>query len=474
LKKSLISLLVGLSVGSSFAVSAADQERWFEVEVILFERNINPAKVTEHWDQSSYPTYSKENKDPMALFINDDNLITPSGSHDINELALGDETNSDAGGLQPTLIDDSQTLPIFGADSDESLIAGTHTNTEIIKSTNVVIDGANLKDDAKDPALEIVPANELQLATQFTALNDHANYNVVLHSAWRMQPKDRNEAIPIRLFAGHNYQQQYQQNGDAITRQVEPVVTSANALDISSEFTDLTGTNTDEVPVIDLDDAKSIDDGVIIPTINEQADNASALTDTIIVPVTPIESTAPVWKIDGELTIYLEHYLYAKTNLFVRKEGTKTITAEEIIAAESTESDQATNVENIDLLELLGIHLEPKTAEHNEIELSNANVNVDSAEDDFVIEEVDAAQVDNILADESGSTVTLEPTKIIEPQDKIVPFLNSYPMQQLRVIRSGEIHYLDHPMFGMLIQIRKYEQPIVEDMAIDTTMETAE
>jgi len=43
-----------------------------------------------------------------------------------------------------------------------------------------------------------------------------------------------------------------------------------------------------------------------------------------------------------------------------------------------------------------------------------------------------------------------------------VPFLNSYPMQQLRVIRSGEIHYLDHPMFGMLIQIRKYEPPAPE------------
>jgi len=45
-------------------------------------------------------------------------------------------------------------------------------------------------------------------------------------------------------------------------------------------------------------------------------------------------------------------------------------------------------------------------------------------------------------------------------------------MQQLRVIRSGEIHYLDHPMFGMLIQIRKYEQPIIEDTTIDTAVDT--
>ena len=460
MKKSLISLLVGLSVGSSFAVSAADQERWFEVEVILFERNINPAKITEHWDQSLYPTYSKQNKNPMALFINDDNLITPSGSHGINTLALANESNVVAGGLQPTIIDDSQTLPVFGADRDESLVQGVDTNADIIEATNVVIDGANLKDNVKDPALEMVPASELQLAAQFTALNNHANYNVVLHSAWRMQPKDRNEAVPIRLFAGHNYQQQYQPNGDVISQQIEPVVTPISALDVSAELADSTRNNTDELNVIDLDNATTIHDGVIVQASNEQADVAQTMT----VPVTPTEPTAPVWKIDGELTIYLEHYLYAKTNLFVRKEGTKTITAKESIAAESQESNQATNVENIDLLELLGIHLEPKAAKHDDVVLSNAEVNVDTAK----------AQDENSLTDDSGSAVTVEETTMIEPQDKTVPFLNSYPMQQLRVIRSGEIHYLDHPMFGMLIQIRKYEQPITEDTTIDTTMEIAQ
>ncbi|EDM64721.1 hypothetical protein PE36_10947, partial [Moritella sp. PE36] len=445
-------------------VSAADQERWFEVEVILFERNINPAKVTEHWDQSLYPTYSKQNKNPMALFINDDNLITPSGSHGINTLALADESNAVTGGLQPTIIDDSQTLPVFGADRDESLLQGVDTKADIIETTNVVIDGANLKDNVKDPALEIVPASELQLSAQFTALNNHANYNVVLHSAWRMQPKDRNEAVPIRLFAGHNYQQQYQQNGDLITQQIEPVVTQISALDVSAELAGSTRNTTDQLNVIDLDNATTINDGVIVQTSNVQADDAQTITDTMAVPVTPTEPTAPVWKIDGELTIYLEHYLYAKTNLFVRKEGTKTIKAKESITAESQESDQATNVENVDLLELLGIHLEPKAAKHDDVVLSNAEVNVDTAK----------AQDENSLTDDSGSAVTVEETTMIEPQDKTVPFLNSYPMQQLRVIRSGEIHYLDHPMFGMLIQIRKYEQPITEDTTIDTTMEIAQ
>ncbi|PKH06239.1 CsiV family protein [Moritella sp. Urea-trap-13] len=467
MKKSLISLLVGLSLGSSFAVNAADEERWFEVEVILFERNIDPAKVIEHWDQSSYPTYSKQNKDPMALFINDDNLITSHGSNDNNERGLANESNVITGGQQPTLIDDSQTLPVFGSDRDESLVQDTNTNVDIIKATNVVIDGANLKEDAKDPTLQIVPASELQLTEQFNALNNHANYNVVLHSAWRMQPQDRNAAIPIRLFAGQNYQQQYKQNGDAIVRTLTPAVSPIIAADTSPELAVSVSSTVGESNIIDLDNTTTIDDGVSVQKTNTQAGNTLAGS----VAVTPPVPATPVWKIDGELTIYLEHYLYAKTDLFVRKEGTRSITAEDIIASESQPSDLAPNVENIDLLELLGIHLEPKATGHTELTLNNANVNVDPASEDFEIENIAAAKTegDNALTDENGNPLTVEETNIVEPQDKTIPVLNSYPMQQLRVIRSGEIHYLDHPMFGMLIQIRKYEPPMLEE-----TIETAQ
>ena len=434
MKKSLISLLVGLSVGSSFAVNAADQERWFEVEVILFERNINPAKVTEHWDQAVYPTYSKKNKDPMSLFINNDNLITPNGNDNIDTQAIASDTTT--AGLQPTLIDDSDTLPIYGEDNDRQTVAKTDINSDIIKSTNVVIDGANLKNSVKDPALQIVPANELQLNEQFSALNNHANYNVVLHSAWRMQPKTRKDAIPIRLFAGQNYQQQYQLNGNVIN---QPVTASAQT---TTAITGNASTIINESNIIDLDNAATIDDGVIV-----QASSVEMIT-----ALAPAEPTTPVWKIDGELTIYLEHYLYAKTNLFVRKEGTKVISATQVDGVKPTEEEIITNAENIDLLELLGIHLEPKQAEHNEIAFTDEQIKINA--------EVEGFKIDDVIENNAELSEFVNNTQL---RDKKVPFLNSYPMQQLRVIRSGEIHYLDHPMFGMLIQIRKYEPPLPEE-----------
>ena len=443
MKKSLVSLLVGLSVGSSFAVTAAEEERWFEVEVILFDRNIDPAKVIEHWDKSLYPTYSEENKDPMALFLNDRNLITPNNQEANLQAVVSDTTVNT--GLQPTLIDDSDTLPVFGDNSASPALANASVDNDIIKSTQVVIDGANLNSAAKDPALQIVPANELQLAEQFTALNDHANYNVVLHSAWRMQPKDRTQAVPIRLFAGQNYQQYYKQNGDAISPKPSDNV---NILDL------------DKVNVIDLDNATVISDGV---TIADTDINTVTSTDTDINTVTSTDtdtqsltvtaaSATPVWKVDGELTIYLEHYLYAKTDLFVRKEGNRVITAAQIAEKQLLETEAVTNAENIDLLKLLGIHLEPKKNEYSESIDNEIATNTASAAASTAIDTV--IDTDNVI------DTAIENA---EPQDKIVPFLYSYPMQQLRVIRSGEIHYLDHPMFGMLIQIRKYQPPTPEE-----------
>ncbi|MCL1143144.1 peptidoglycan binding protein CsiV [Shewanella gaetbuli] len=39
------------------------------------------------------------------------------------------------------------------------------------------------------------------------------------------------------------------------------------------------------------------------------------------------------------------------------------------------------------------------------------------------------------------------------------PFLQSIPLKQNRRVRSGEIHYFDHPQMGIVMQIRKMAQP---------------
>ncbi len=45
--------------------------------------------------------------------------------------------------------------------------------------------------------------------------------------------------------------------------------------------------------------------------------------------------------------------------------------------------------------------------------------------------------------------------------------LFNYPLIQERRVRSGELHYFDHPLIGMLIIIRPYETEVFEDELID-------
>ena len=47
----------------------------------------------------------------------------------------------------------------------------------------------------------------------------------------------------------------------------------------------------------------------------------------------------------------------------------------------------------------------------------------------------------------------------IEGEKQLAPFLESIPLIQNRRVRSGEIHYFDNPQLGIVMQIRKMEQP---------------
>ena len=61
--------------------------------------------------------------------------------------------------------------------------------------------------------------------------------------------------------------------------------------------------------------------------------------------------------------------------------------------------------------------------------------------------------------DEGEDAELLEHNTADEHVQKAEHFLFSIPMIQNRRVRSGEIHYFDHPKMGMFIQIRKMKQP---------------
>ncbi len=105
---------------------------------------------------------------------------------------------------------------------------------------------------------------------------------------------------------------------------------------------------------------------------------------------------SPLYELDGKIQIYVQHYLFAETTMDLREPSVRKV------RLESTPAE--------DLADEMG--------------LIDGNV-----------------QIGN-LADVSP-TVTEE------------KFLKTYRLDQKRRMRSGETHYLDSPVMGMIIQVRR-------------------
>lgn len=104
-------------------------------------------------------------------------------------------------------------------------------------------------------------------------------------------------------------------------------------------------------------------------------------------------SDQPVYELDGKLQVYVQHYLYAETTLDLKKPVVRKVTVKETDAQDAAvDSDATTQLGNLDAV---------------------ATTRVE----------------ENVL--------------------------KSYQMDQKRRMRSGETHYLDHPLMGMIIQVRR-------------------
>ncbi|MDF2153623.1 peptidoglycan binding protein CsiV [Vibrio sp. CAU 1672] len=135
---------------------------------------------------------------------------------------------------------------------------------------------------------------------------------------------------------------------------------------------------------------------------SEKHGSTAAITDDGFVEQT---IDAPLYELDGKLQIYVQHYLFAETTLDLRQPSVREVHIE----------DQTTT--------------EPITL----------------AEDQINVQE------------ESDSTVQVGHLADIAPTVTEEKFLKSYRMEQKRRMRSGETHYLDNPLMGMIIQVRRVE-----------------
>ncbi|MFA0414839.1 peptidoglycan binding protein CsiV [Vibrio renipiscarius] len=120
-------------------------------------------------------------------------------------------------------------------------------------------------------------------------------------------------------------------------------------------------------------------------------------SESIIDGVTEESIPRPLYELDGKLQIYVEHYLYADVELDLKEPSVRDVVLED-----------------------------------RQIEIS---------------EETLTPNIDDTV--QAGLMTEVTPTVHSET------FLKSYRMDQKRRMRSSETHFLDHPLLGMIIQVRR-------------------
>lgn len=123
-----------------------------------------------------------------------------------------------------------------------------------------------------------------------------------------------------------------------------------------------------------------------------------------------------MYELDGFIRVYVQHYLFIETDLVLREPGERKV-LQDVSAAPAPLTGQSDTVLQ------------------------------DIAQD---------GEATNVAAVSTpNDDVTFAGLQKLERSYAIEKFLQPYAFEQKHRMRSGEIHYLDHPLMGLIIQVTK-------------------
>lgn len=243
----------------------------------------------------------------------------------------------------------------------------------------------------------LLDQSRLEMSELVKKLRWQKDTKPLLHLGWRQPTLARHLAKPIHLFAGEDYSKEFDATGRDKARLAQEAA-------LANEKLALEGQSQGESVVNEYSASE---------TLIEQNSLTEPLPSTNIEDIVaelkaqqPVEEQ-PLWRLDGLLKIYLNHYLFIETDFDLRK------------------------VEQVK-------------------QLFNDNVNVEYSEQALVVSDAFSNQVNDAMDAEDADAT---------PHTRFVSQLTSHPMKQHRRVRSKEIHYFDHSTLGMIIQIRRFKIP---------------
>jgi hypothetical protein len=502
------------------SANAVENEWWFDVEVILFERNLEAVNISEKFKQSRLEKPSSDVLDLLTPYLKPDLSYLRAGlpyCRASKQLAV--KTQYEQGFALPVLetdvtsfqqTDEEQKSQILAVDADENfqyqvastdIFANTDDGTPVAKNTdveNVTFYNSeqnlnqNINNDEEqqvnteqapetnlarspiqmkfiewqlpsnllcayaeqiDPSFDsiialqnegtgaqhselikrvpniidgtewqtkrgafLLPSATMYMSDLYEKIKKQRDITPILHVNWRQEVKfGRKDAHTFRLFAGENFAEQFDANGFPIIDNTDSLFDSLNQ-SVDQFY----------IPEQELKGLTPEQQQALLMSINGTAPEAvtedlftriaAALADEAPINIDQFESLAEqqttttepsilteLWRLDGGITVYLRNvgrvpYLHIDSNLDIRQ--------------------PIYDPKKFHKIEDLSTHLSGQAA--------------------IVVNQ-------------------LQQPNFLQPN-----FLQSVNFNQLRRVISKQVHYFDHPLFGMIVRINRYRWPEIE------------
>lgn len=494
--KVLMAAAVTVGVCST-PLHAAEQEWWFDVEVIVFERTLDPSNIAEKFEQSSLVPPADTHIDLLTPYIQPDISYLLAGlpycrasnrlaveqqyakdfafpepvakpPEELTEETPEQSTDSETESVQAETIEEDfqyqvATSDIF-AETDDPLDAPESTDTQIAiseePSENALQESVkprppiqvellewqlpsvfpcayseqidpllklsepskditpNISPLAKQVPVEVngiewqkkrgaflLPSSLNHMNDLYEAISKQRDIKPILHANWRQEVKfGRDKAQTFRLFAGQNYAEAFDANG-------QPVI----------------------------DDTDSLFDSLAEHQYQNYVPEAE------LAKLSPEERQTMLSALNGESTPSDEPDLFAQIDQALADDSPLDLSTLHSTQATYNEAERLDNIWQLDggitvYLRYVGrvpyLHIDSKL--------------------DFryplITDETSAELNTNIALDNAQS----------ELPPKQLNTLQSVTFDQLRRVISKQVHYFDHPLFGMVVRINRYRWPEVE------------
>ena len=357
--------------------------------------------VFEQLSQTRLETEKWEQQEPLVDINKSIDFLTPDTSAvAIEQLCL-------QGKMQPVI----ELIPVVEVNEVADIIDLIEEN--IVVADETTIDAIAPYEQEERP-FKVLDSEFNQLTELKNSLSRSRGYRPLLHISWRQPVEDKASSQLIRVYAGNNYSDTFNPAGDArvnIATIESDIVDKTLILDDQQSFSPLNSNqdyrypfdiNRSDAPLFANSDAQIAKNHQLL--VQQQLAKCQQMLQS-----QAEQRPQDVWQLDGNIQIYVERYLHLQTDLELRIPGKEEL---QLGAIE-------TNLAADKLLSSL--QKEPERGFGWQLG------------DDFL---TDGEQQTTVIRD----------------------VLNHYLMQQSRRIRSNEIHYIDHPLFGLLIQIRPYDR----------------